>query len=261
MLANHFISKRVKGSEPPLPSALLKVAQVLADWHSTPPLCYAGFPARRIEFSELGIADYMAWLEYVNAAGISKSLFLSSHDWKPELTLFALYNRFSPTEELSFALPSQQKETLLKLNRFLEVVAQVCLSFGADSGYTENQLLKERWFGKTSIEENQLPNESMIEPLPKLLRVHQFDSRLVPEGIWWVNFWNSVVVEAVGRERIQTAPWEVLVELPGGGVVVATTEEPTDVRNPTHVAKLAQIVKHLRLRELQEHHRSKSVKV
>jgi len=260
MLPNHFVAKREQGSEPPLPCALLKVAQVLANWRSTPPLCYAGHPARRIEFSDSGIADYMAWLKYVNASGIPKSLSLSSHDWKPELTFYIFYNKFLPTEELSFALPSKQKETLLKLDRFMEVVAQVCPRFGAYYGYTDNQLLRRHWLAKTGVEDNQMTsstllNESIIEPLPELLHFSKFDSRRVPDGIWWVNFWDSILVETVGLERIQNAPWAGKIKLPEGGVVVATTEEPTDAKNPIHLAKLAQIAEHLGLRELQERYR------
>ncbi len=252
LLSNYFIAKRAQKAEPALPRAVLAVAQALATWRSTPPLCYAGRPPRLIEFSELGIATYMTWLKHVNTSGIPKPFSLSSHDWKPELTLHLL-----PNKDLFFALPSGLNETLLRLNRFMEVVAQVCLGFGAYYGYTNDQRLRRCWQNLVGIEGNRLTstplrNVGFPEPLPELLHFSKFDSRLVPDGIWWVNFWDSVIVETIGLERIQSAPWEILVELSEGGVVVAATEEPTDAQNPLHLAKLAQIVEHLGLRRLQE---------
>ena len=139
----------------------------------------------------------------------------------------------------------------------MEEVAQVCLSFGACYGEATNALLRRFWLAKGApnlISEYRLDG-GLAELLPAVLPLNEFDERRVPWAIWWVNFWDAIKVETVGLERIRSAPWTSLIELPDGSVVAAATEEVTEATNPLHLASLAQIVEHLGLRELQERHR------
>ncbi|HBS68849.1 MAG TPA: hypothetical protein DEA79_06695, partial [Cyanobacteria bacterium UBA11153] len=92
------------------------------------------------------------------------------------------------------------------------------------------------------------------DPLPPLLLRDEFDYRRVPDGVWWINFWDKIQVETIGLQRILTANWAQIIEQPKGALVLVATDEPTDVNNPEHLLRLGEIVSHLHLGELQEYH-------
>ena len=135
----------------------------------------------------------------------------------------------------------------------MQVVGQLCLSFGAYYAYVRPDSLGYPWVGQKEL--TNTSSEFRDKPLPKLLFPSQFDSRRVPLCIWWINFWDSLMVETMALERIKGAPWANTVEIPSRGIVVAATEEPTDASNPEHRVKLTQIVEHLGLQELQKRYR------
>jgi len=262
-----FVAKRLQGFGLPLNKILPEITQLLSEWQSTPPLCYAGSPPIQIELNEAGIASYMEWLNSANAMSIPKPFILSSHDYNPILTLFINSSEFDRIESIKFHLSSESSAKALQLNSFVNLVIQICNNFGAYQGYVCDDLLAGLHQRNIRIFEQQLaqtppdmrkfiPRRSLVEGvvdiLPPLLLEYEFDNRRVPNGIWWVNFWDRTQVETVGILQIKSAPWALIVELPEGAMVLAATEDPTNTKNPLHLAKLSEIVEHLHLMEVQK---------
>ncbi len=263
---NSFIAKRLKGAGLPLPQVLPAIAQLLSEWQSIPPLCYAGDPPIPIELSESGIASYIAWLEQAWAIGIPKAFILSSQDYNPQLTLFINSSKFNDIESIEFSVYSEFSEKELLLDNFVNLVKEICCQFNAYQGYVYDELLARLHKRSLRIFEKQLlqtePDmhqfvpkplqvEGVIDILPPLLLENEFDNRRVPNGVWWVNFWDRIQIETIGTAKIRNASWAKMVELRDGAMVLAATQELTNIRNPTHLAKLSEIVEHLHLREIQ----------
>lgn len=229
-----FVAKRLKGSGLSLPQVLPNLAQLLSKWKSTPPLCYAGWPPIQIELTESGIANYMEWLKQINDIGIPKTFSLSSHDYKPQLSLTIGIGKFTNIESLKFPIYSDSANKTLQLDRFIDLITQLCLNFSAYHGYIFDYRVYTLLYLQT------------------ILHPSKYDGCFVPYGVWWINFWDSVQVKIVGIEKIRSAPWERLVELSNGSMVLVATESPIDAENNSHLARLDEICQHLHLRELQE---------
>ncbi|HCA97930.1 MAG TPA: hypothetical protein DEP38_25990, partial [Cyanobacteria bacterium UBA9226] len=152
---------------------------------------------------------------------------------------------------------------------FPELVAQICQEFGAFQGCVwdpklaglhgrlkriEESILDKSQYQEESLTDLSPPIEDSRDPLPPLLLRDEFDYRRVPDGVWWINFWDKIQVETIGLQRILTANWAQIIEQPKGALVLVATDEPTDVNNPEHLLRLGEIVSHLHLGELQEYH-------
>jgi hypothetical protein len=61
-------------------------------------------------------------------------------------------------------------------------------------------------------------------------------------------------VRAVGVDAVRDAGWARQDELPGGGWLLAVTEEPLDPDRPDHLARLRTLLDRLRLADLQRRH-------
>jgi hypothetical protein len=270
ILGRQFRAERFPGTEPPLPKAILEVAQTCSDTLSLNPLVFAGIADRPIDLNEETIAALLEEREtaYKNN-DFSKTFYLSSGSHSSAFTLWlAAGCRPQQTEQVQFVAPER-----FPLEVLLAAIEQICSKFGAFYGYVWDSLTDQlhgrnmRWYERALLkrppEEYQfvlkpLPIEGVPDTLPPLLFGYEFDYTCVPDGIWWINFWSSKYVETVGLERIRTADWFRIIEQPDGGLVLVLTEEPTDIRIPEHKEKLGAIVEHLRLRELQESHRIKT---
>lgn len=96
------------------------------------------------------------------------------------------------------------------------------------------------------------PEPPPNQELPKLLVPQEYDTRHVPPGVWWVNYWDRTQLDTVGEERVRAASWARTHEATRGGLLLAATEEPSDPAHPDHVLRLRQLVTDLQLRTLQE---------
>lgn len=93
------------------------------------------------------------------------------------------------------------------------------------------------------------------DPLPELLFSSEFDQLKVPDGVWWVNYWSSSVMDRIGREKVQRAPWSRQYDLEYGAMFLASTEEMLDVKNDEHLRMLGEIVEKIELRKIQDQYR------
>jgi hypothetical protein len=99
------------------------------------------------------------------------------------------------------------------------------------------------------------PESPPGQELPRLLVPQEYDSRRVPAGVWWVNYWDPTQLHTLGEERVRAAPWARIRHATRGGLLLAATEEPSDPGVPDHVARLRRLVTELRLRAAQERFR------
>jgi hypothetical protein len=155
------------------------------------------------------------------------------------------------------------------LDSLLPAMGKLCMVFQSSHCYTADTLLRKvhgralrsHELGIASLPPSDRHNvpipsmEGLIDDLPELLVRYEFDSTCVPDGVWWINVWSTKQVETVGLDRILTGDWFRMIEQPNGGLMLVLTEAATDVRLPEHREKLATMVEHLRLRELQERYR------
>ena len=248
---NEFVAKRLKGYGLPLPRVLLTVTQLLSEWKSSPPLCYAGWPPIQIDLSESGLADYIAWLEQAWELGINKPFILSSHDnYHPQV--FLTIEKCNTFESIKFLLPSKYSQKVFRLDSFINLVTQICISFCAYQGYVYNDKLSGLYTRAIRLFKNPSLIEGALDTFPRLLLESEFNSRHVPNGVWWINFWDRVQVETIGVNQIKNAPWEKIIELSGGSMVLVATAQLTNIRNPLHLEKLRNIITYLRLDEIQK---------
>jgi hypothetical protein len=105
---------------------------------------------------------------------------------------------------------------------------------------------------------NHIPDPPQPPPnhdLPHLLVPQEYDTRHVPPGIWWVNYWDPIQLRTVEEGEVRTAPWARIRPAARGGLLLAATEEPTDPGRIDDIAQLRRLVTDLRLRALQERFR------
>ncbi|WNZ24520.1 hypothetical protein HJG54_17780 [Leptolyngbya sp. NK1-12] len=270
-----FISERLARSEPSREQSTFHALNILAR-ELTVKLQHDIDTERLVELTETGIARWMAQRDELNELSesrLSQSYGLVNH-FSDDAVIFWWRRRpfYSPSkkqlefrEELECTIPHE-----VTLEPLLNVFSQISSYFQADYSYTYNLTLRnlhgramrgyERALAKRPPEEHRRflkpdPYEGVTDNLPPLLLSDEFDRLRVPDGVWWINYWSPLQVETVGIERIRTANWARLIELPNGGATLAVTEEAFDVTNPAHMARLGEIVEHLQLRQLQEHYR------
>ncbi len=259
-----FIAKRLKGSTPPLGRVLPNIARLLSQWQSVSPLSYAGSPPVPIELNEAGISQYLQ--NKANAIGFPQGFVLSSGDRRSDLKLSIYTDDFSQIESIEFPLPYASQENFLHVDIFSELVGQICTQFNAYHGYVRDDSIArlhgqarryfDRQFDRVPPDLNQTipptPRLGDREILPYLMLESEFDNRRVPNGIWWVNFWDGTQVQTVGKERVKTAPWTAQKEFNDGAMVLVATASPTDVRDRAHLAKLEAIARYLQLSRIQQ---------
>lgn len=236
--SHRFVAERYRRNSSHLPQALIAVAQTLSEWWEEPPLTYAGEPPIEIELSQEKIEAYFRWLTDLRNSGIPKAFCLSSAQWNPKLTLYIASYDWLETEAVWFLLPSKG-EIFLELNRCMQAVLTACQEFDSRIGFIEGGQIK------------QMYKSSVLDSVLGLLPVSQFNAEIVPDKLWWINFWSYELVHNVGLQNIRNAPWAKMVELPKG-IIAAVTEEPTSPENPDHLYRLQQIIHSLKLREAQE---------
>lgn len=99
-------------------------------------------------------------------------------------------------------------------------------------------------------EHKYIPRSEVVRSVPKDLAERLgryrhpkgFDVTLIPEAVYWINYWNQRQVDHIGKERVLAAPWALQQPHPCGGYVLASQTEQFDALNPRHLEKLAAIV-------------------
>jgi hypothetical protein len=236
--SHRFVAERYRRDSSYLPQALIAIAQILAEWWEEPPLIYAGEPPIEIELSQGEIEAYIKWLTNLRDSGIPKAFCFSSAQWNPKLTLYIASYNWLETEAVWVLLPSKG-EKFLELNRCMQAVLTACQEFDSRIGFIEDGQIK------------QMYESSALGSTLDLLPISQFNAELVPDKLWWINFWSYEIVHNVGLQNIRNAPWARMLELPKG-IIAAVTEDPTNPEKPDHLRRLQQIIQSLKLREAQE---------
>lgn len=239
-----LIATRLKEMSPPLNKAMLNIFKLISDLLSIPPICYAGDPPRPIELNEVSIAAYLKRTEYLQSLGGLQISRLESNPRTQPSFDFSIREEeeisVGLVETLWFLLPKPDLELSIKLT------AGICLEFGAFNG-SESYCY--------DLDNTIIPPQE--DPLANLLNMTKFNYRYVPFQVSWLNFWDRIQVETVGRSQIYKAPWARIIEQPEGALVLIPTEEPTDFENPAHLEHLRLILNCLDLPELQKRYQVK----
>jgi hypothetical protein len=254
-----------------LAQVTLRIAQILSEVFSTSPLCYTDVSPRKIEMTEDGILGLLAEIDAFNRTKEIQPLTfgLRESHGKTKLVFYSREIQYRPSyssgETISFSRPKGSS-----LEMLLAAFQEICPEIGAFYGYTTNHTLSQLHNRQVRAYEKAVasipPGETRfyIEPesypgvtdiLPELLLSSEFDYSRVPDGIWWINYWSSAQVEAVGRDRILSAGWFQTIELSNGGMILVATEEQTDVTNTEHMETLKRITEAIDLRGVQEQYR------
>jgi hypothetical protein len=249
----------------------VRIAQILSEAFSTSPLCYTDISSRKIEITEAGILSLLAEIDAINRTKEIQPLSfgLQESHGKTKLVFYSRVSHYGPgyssVETVVFSRPKDSS-----LEMLLTALQAICPEIGAFYGYTENATLSQLHNRQVRAYEQAVasipPGETRfyIEPesypgvtdiLPELLLSSEFDYTRAPDGIWWVNYWSSAQVEAVGRDRILAAGWFQTIELDNGGMILVATEEQTDVTNTEHMETLKRITEAIDLRGVQEQYR------
>lgn len=267
-VGRRIYAERVAGAGPPLPEALLAVAAVLQRALGVGPMTRAGEPARQIAPTPQAVG---AWLDEVRQRRRrgEPALFTLAADPSPASAATLTYEVDpSPENALEWVWYPVPTTGAPPVDVLLDVVAAIRRAFGAHRAAVEDDLLMVLYRGRRAAERarqavpphlRQYVPDAPVLPgspaLPDLLVPQEYDRRRVPDAVWWVNGWDAVQVETVGRTRVLRAPWFRIIEQPDGGLALASSELPPDARNPDHRARLARLVEALDLRALQEAHR------
>ncbi|MEO0537032.1 MAG: hypothetical protein AAF215_24635 [Cyanobacteria bacterium P01_A01_bin.123] len=274
LLANmekEFVMRRIGCNDQELVDSIYFLAKLLVDWKSSNDLCYAGFPAKPINFSKTHIAEYLSDVRSSNQTGELEVFSLSDAPNNPRvlLLLSEVYIHGNLAQDIYFPICElDNNDSLLDPDSFCRLALQGCSKFQADFGWVRDYELsllfgrsnRQYNFGisRTPREEQQyilkptLPSGMLEDPLPELLCIDEFNDLEIPNGIWWINYWNSSVSERIGKAKIYNAPWAKIFEQDDGAMLLMATEEITDIRNSEHMARLRQIADIIDLRHIQE---------
>jgi hypothetical protein len=246
-------------------TVLLSILQMLSDELVVPELNYVNArPSRIISLDEDSIRAYLQEIDDLNADEKWTACMFSCRTGSGHfhVCISKIDGLEWIEEEIQFSFPNKTN-----LEKIPNVFSKVCVLFNANFGYTFNFLLAglhgRAWRGyeqalrKHPIEEHQffLPPELPIgveDTLPSLLLGSEFDRLKVPNGIYWLNYWNPVQIENLGRDRVLSAGWEQIIPHENGALTLVTTREPTSVLNSDHLQKIGAIVNHLDLCQVQQ---------
>jgi len=246
---------------------VLEVARALAEWRPDAALRYAGDPPRPIEMTEEALGAYLARVRGSRGEGRLEVFRLADATASPRLALFLKVEGTGAgrVETLWFSLPFDLSGPPFELGRLMRLIGTLCQESQAHHGAVEDWPLLALYRGRRAAERarsrmpphlrqfalDPLPVEGVTVRPPSLLVPQEFDRRRVPDAVWWVNFMDHVQVQTVSRESVLGADWQSVVELGGGDLVLAATEEPTEVTNAAHMERLRRIVERLNLDGLQ----------
>jgi len=268
-----FVIQRIAETESSTLEALLNVIHSLADWQPQWQLRFAGDPPRPVKADEEDVGTYLREIQRAWSQGIPTIFRLADKEEDPQL---ALYYGVEPmpsfhVEYIWFSLPDSLSGRAFHIEQLIDLMASLCQGFQAYHGYIEDESLLMSYRGKRGYEralENTpselhqfVPSPDFLDAVsglvPSLLMPQEFNCRRVPEAVWWLNFWDEIQVSTVTIDRMRSAPWFRLVELPRNRCVLAATGEPVDLSIPDHMTLLREIIEHIGLVRLQHQYRYK----
>jgi hypothetical protein len=262
-----LIARRVIGSGAPLADCTLALLQQLPALLGTEPFCWQLGDTNRGRRFELDHAQI--------TASINRPGGLAAVDRPTEWTTTVQVARTAPQRRESFelSLPGPREHQLLDLDGMMSLIHTCASTLGAHVAYTLHLALHVTYHGRRAIErtERNLANlplkvrasipKQTFEPvpgiapgLPDLLEALDFDETLVPDGVYWLNWWDAKMIEVLGRERVEAAGWERIARHADGSMTLAATEAPPDLTSPADVGRLVRILAALELRSQQERH-------
>lgn len=260
-----LIVQRLSDSPLPLPEALVEVIGVLERSGICPQLRYAGVPPTAIEPSASRMAEYIAQVRRDRENHIPTIFCLSGEPGSRGSSLFLDFDESStgPIDVLWTSLADTLTGGADASQRLSEALTETCTLLGAFHGAVEDEHLSQLYRGQRAVERARrvLPPELrqyIPEPptstggFPSLLVPAEFDQRTIPDAVWWINFWDAIQVSAVQLSKIETAGFARLLPQQSGALLLIASERVIDTNNPSDLHRLAGIVEHLELRQLQE---------
>lgn len=256
--------ERMLGTGPPLARALLDLTDRISEILNTRSFDHAGYPPQHLERSEEALT---AWLNDVRTRRRSgeSAVFRLSDGINSDNVIY--YEIDSASGHAAEYVWWSLEESPGSLSKMTSLVSHAAMSFGAHRGCVEDSKLLLLYRGARSYERAVSVVPAHLQkfvPVPpslgqnasglEMLVPQEFDRSRVPDAVWWINFWSPQMVATVGRDLILRAPWELCRE-EGEALMLAVTDEPLNVSEAKHLARLSEVCSQLRLRQLQEIHR------
>ncbi|HWO21516.1 MAG TPA: hypothetical protein VNO30_22260 [Kofleriaceae bacterium] len=262
-----LIARRVAGSGTPLPDATLALLQKLPALLQTEPFCWQlgdTNRARRVELDLPRIATA------INRPGGLAVVDRPTH-WTTMVQVAKTPHQRRESFELS--LPGPREHQLLDLDGMMALSHACAVALGAHVVYTLHLALHVTYHGRRQIERTEqnlatlppkiragIPKQTfepvphIVPGLPDLLEAIDFEETLVPDGVYWLNWWNAKMIDTLGRERVEGAGWAQIARHADGSMTLAATEAPPDLTSADDVGQLVRILEALDLRAQQERH-------
>jgi hypothetical protein len=260
-----LIARRVAGSGVALADCTLALLEKLPGLLGTEAFCWQLGDTSRARRVELDLSHI--------AASIARPGGLAVVDRPSQWTTMVQVARTSPQRRESFelSLPGPRDRQLLDLEGMMSLAHTCAATLHAHVAYTLHLALHVTYHGRRSIERAErnlatlppkvrasIPKQTFepvpgIAPgLPDLLEAVDFDEALVPDGVYWLNWWNAKMIDELGRDRVERAGWARIVHHADGSMTLAATEAPPDLTSPDDVGTLVRILDAIELRSHQE---------
>jgi hypothetical protein len=262
-----LIARRVAGTGAALADCTLSLIQHLPSLLGTEPFCWQLGDTSRARRFELDLPHI--------TTSINRPGGLAVVDRPTQWTTMVQVARTAPQRRESFelSLPGPRERQLLELDGMMALIRTCASTLEAHVAYTLHLALHVTYHGRRAIErtERNLANlpakvrasipKQTFEPvpgiapgLPDLLEALDFDETLVPDGVYWLNWWNAKMIDVLGRERVEAAGWTRIARHADGSMTLAATEAPPDLTSPDDVGRLVRILDALELRAQQDRH-------
>jgi hypothetical protein len=249
-----LVALREAGAPPSLPEALERVAAQVARWAGRERLGLAGVPPRAL--APGGIAEHLEEVLAGRERGEPAVVCLGDGTGRHAIQLF-WDQTGAPHQALEHVWTAAAPAAPAFTPELLDAVAE---AFGAFSAFTEDAAVlagtrAERAFERARAHtppelRAHLPEPPADAGLPQLLVPEEYDRRLAPDGVFWLNRWSAEMVRWVGEERVRTAPWAEVAERAGGALRLTATPRPLDPARDRDL--LAELLRALDLRGAQE---------
>jgi len=262
-----LLARRVAGSGRPLADATLTLLDQLPRLLGTEPFCWQLGDTSRARRFELDLTHL--------AASINRPGGVAVVDRPAQWTTMVQVARTMPQRRESFelSLPGPRERQLLDLDGMMELMHTCAATLEAHVAYTLHLALHVTYHGRRQIERTErnlaslppkvrasIPKQTFepvpgIAPgLPDLLEALDFEETRVPDGVYWLNWWNASMIDALGRDRVERAGWARILRHPDGSMTLAATEAPPDLTSADDVGRLVRILDAIELRAQQERH-------
>jgi hypothetical protein len=262
-----LLARRVAGSGTALPDCTLALLDQLPGILGTEAFCWQLGDTSRARRFELDLPRI--------TTSINRPGGLAVVDRPTQWTTMVQVARTPSQRRESFelSLPGPREPQLLDLDGMMALIHTCASTLEAHVAYTLHLALHVTFHGRRQIERTernlaQLPPKirasipkQTFEPvpgiapgLPDLLEALDFDETLVPDGVYWLNWWNARMIDNLGRDRVEAAGWARIARHADGSMTLAATEAPPDLTSPDDVGRLIRILDTIDLRSQQERH-------